>query len=104
MRGIRRIVVEGQVRIGELIMVEDVKRLSRKYQVEALGKLDPLFERDVDIASTMTRETTAPLVSVTLPLRVARSIWAVSRPAEQAAIRTRSVKPMKPSFATLECR
>ena len=36
-------------RIGELIVVEDIERLSREYQGKALGKLDLLFERDIDL-------------------------------------------------------
>jgi hypothetical protein len=70
MRGIRRIVVERQVRIGELIVVEDVERLSREYQGEALGKLDLLFERDINLPGERSGDDAAARVSKSLGERL----------------------------------
>ena len=66
MRGIGRIVVERKVRIGKLIVIEDVERLRREYQVEALGKLDFLFERNIDLPGDGSRDDAAARVSKSL--------------------------------------
>jgi hypothetical protein len=76
MRGIRGIVVESQVRIGELIMVEDVERLSREYQGEAFGELDFLFARDVDLPGDGSGDDAAARVSKSLGSRRSRDRWA----------------------------